>query len=88
MPNARLHLILCSDDVEYDAGRKERDRGFQPVVIDGGKQSPVVPADNAWIDLLDLFDLSVVVYQASYLALLGASLAALQAQAGVPDPGS
>lgn len=85
MPKARLHLILCSDDVEHEARPPRRDRSFQSSVIDGGKQSANAPADNSWIDLLDVFDLGVVVCQASYLALLGASLAALQAQT---DPGS
>ncbi|MGF6312012.1 hypothetical protein ABIB82_005931 [Bradyrhizobium sp. i1.8.4] len=88
MPNARLHLILCSDNVEHEARRQRRDRSFQPSVIDGGKQTASVLADHPWIDLLDVFDLGVVVCQASYLALLGASLAALQPQLDVRDPGS
>ena len=85
MPNRRLHLILCSEDAGHEAKRERLDRSFQPTVIDGGKQAASAPADNSWIDLLDVFDLGVVICQASYLALLGASLAALQAQA---DPGS
>ncbi|GKQ55374.1 hypothetical protein [Bradyrhizobium sp. Ce-3] len=88
MPKARLHLILCSDGVEHEARVHRRDRSFQPSVIDGGKQAADPPADTSWIDLLDAFDLSVVLCQASYLALLGASLAALQLQLNVPDPGS
>lgn len=88
MPSARLHLILCSDDVDHEAGRGERDRGFQPVVIDSGKQTASAPVDNSWIDLLDVFDLGVVLCQASYLALLGASLAALESQLDVLDPGT
>ena len=85
MPNTRLHLILCSEDAGHEAKRQKLDRSFQPAVIDGGKQAASGPADNSWIDLLGLLDLGVVICQASYLALLGASLAALQAQA---DPGS
>lgn len=85
MPNTRLHLIVCSDDVERETARRTRNRSFQPSVIDGGKQAASVQVGNPWIDLLDVFDLSVVLCQASYLALLGASLAALQ---NVPDPGS
>lgn len=92
MPSARLHLILYSDDVEHEAGRGERDRSFQPVVIDGGKQTASAPVDNSWIDswidLLDVFDLGAVLCQASYLALLGASLAALESQLDVLDPGT
>ncbi|MCC8963069.1 hypothetical protein H8A95_12320 [Bradyrhizobium sp. Pear76] len=65
--------------------RQRRNRGFQPSVIDGGKQVASVPADNSRIDMLDVFDLGVVVCQASYLAWLGASLAVQHAQAG---PGS
>ncbi|WP_166301238.1 hypothetical protein [Bradyrhizobium sp. 2S1] len=84
MPNARLHLILCSDDIAHETRGQRRDRSFQPSVIDGGKQAASVPADNPWandwIDLLDVFDFGVVVCHASYLALLGASLAALQPQ--------
>ncbi|PDT78323.1 hypothetical protein [Bradyrhizobium sp. C9] len=85
MPNTRLHLIVCSDDVERETVRRTRNRSFQPSVIDGGKQAASVQVGDPWIDLLDVFDLSVVLCQASYLALLGASLAALQ---NVPDPGS
>ena len=80
MPNRRLHLILCSADAGHEAKRERLDRSFQPTVINGGKQAASAPADNSWIDLLDVFDLGVVICQASYLALLGASLAALQAQ--------
>ncbi|UGY19041.1 hypothetical protein [Bradyrhizobium septentrionale] len=84
MPNARLHLILCSDDIALETRGQRRDRSFQPFVIDGGKQTASVPVDNPWadnwIDLLDAFDFGVVVCHASYLALLGASLAALQPQ--------
>ncbi|BBB95663.1 MULTISPECIES: hypothetical protein [Bradyrhizobium] len=87
MPSARLHLIVCSDDVDHEARPQRRDRSFQPSVIDGGKQTASTPADNPWIDLLDAFDLGVVVCQASYLALLGVSLAALQPQFDVPDSG-
>ncbi|TWC01179.1 hypothetical protein FBZ93_104456 [Bradyrhizobium macuxiense] len=88
MPNRRLHLILCSEDAGHEATRQRPERSFQPTVIDGGKQVASVPADQSWIDLLDVFDLGVVICQASYLALLGASLAALQAQAGAPDQAS
>jgi hypothetical protein len=88
MPNTRLHLIFCSDDVEHEVGHQRRDRSFQRSVIDGGKQTASVLADNPWIDLLDVFDLGVVVCQASYLAFLHASLAALESQVDGPDPGS
>lgn len=88
MPNARLHLILCSDDVEHEARCGRRDHSFQPSIIDGGKQTASVLADNSWIDLLDVFDLGAVLCQASYLAVLGASLAALESQLDVLDPGT
>ncbi|WP_050628788.1 hypothetical protein [Bradyrhizobium viridifuturi] len=88
MSNRRLHLILCSEDAGHEAARQRPARSFQPTVIDGGRQAASTSSDQSWIDLLDVFDLGVVICQASYLALLGASLAALQAQAGVPDPGS
>lgn len=88
MPDRRLHLILCSDDAGHQAMPQRRSRGFHPSVIDGGKQIASAPADKSWIDMLDVFDLGVVVCQASYLVWLGASLAVLHAQAGVPDPGS
>ncbi|GIQ76258.1 hypothetical protein [Bradyrhizobium sp. RD5-C2] len=88
MPNTRLHLILCSDDVGRETTPQRRNRSFQPFVIDGGRQAASVPAGNPWIDLLDVFDLGAVLCQASYLALLGASLATLQSQLNVPDPGS
>ncbi|MGY4475499.1 hypothetical protein [Bradyrhizobium sp. USDA 3364] len=92
MPNAPLHLILCSDDVEHEAKqearRGERDRSFQPVVIDGGKQTDGAPTDDPWIGLLDVFDFGVAVCQASYLAVMMAGLAALQLRANGPDPGS
>ncbi len=80
MPNTRLHLILCSDDVEPETRRQRGERSFQPSVVDGGKQTTSVPADNPWTDLLDFFDLGVVVSHASYLAFLKASLAALESR--------
>ncbi|MCC8983967.1 hypothetical protein [Bradyrhizobium acaciae] len=88
MPDRRLHLILCSDAAGHEAMRQRRNRGFLPSVVDGGNQVASVPADNSWIDMLDVFDLGVVVCQASYLAWLGAGLMVLHAQAGVPDSGS
>ncbi|QOZ37430.1 hypothetical protein [Bradyrhizobium sp. CCBAU 53421] len=87
MPNAHSHLVLCSDNGER-AARRRRDRSFQPSVIDGGKQAASVLGDNPWIDLLDVIDLGVVLSQASYLALLGASLAVLRLQLDLPDPAS
>lgn len=86
MPNAPLHLILCSDDVEHEARRQRGDRTFQLSVIDGGKQTASALADNPWIHLLDVFDVGVVLCQASYLALLGASVAALEPHFDVSDP--
>ena len=88
MPNARLRLILCSDDVDRKATRQRRGRSFQPSVVDGGKQTPSVLGDNPWIDLLDVFDLGVVACEACYLAFLAASLAALETQVDGLDPAS
>jgi hypothetical protein len=77
MSKARLHLILCSDDVVPDARRRRRDRGFHPCVIEGGRRTIGVPADNPWEALRELFGLGLLVSQASYLAFVGAGFAAL-----------
>jgi hypothetical protein len=77
MSKARLHLILCSDDVEPDARRRRRDGGFRPSVIEGGRPTIGAPADNPWEALRELFALGLLVSQASYLAFAGASFAAL-----------
>jgi hypothetical protein len=79
MPKAHLHLIRCSDDIEPAANR--RDRRFQPIVIDGGRRANVVPVENPWERLFDLFDLSVLMAQASYLTFVAASLVALDSYA-------
>ena len=78
MSKARLHLILCSDDVEPDARRRRRGRGFQPSVIEGGRRTIGVPAANPWEALRELFGLGLLVTQVGYLAFVGAGLAALE----------
>ena len=77
MSKARLHLILCSGDVEPDARRRRRAGGFRPSVIEGGRRTIGVPADNPWEALRELFALGLLVSQASCLAFAGASVAAL-----------
>jgi hypothetical protein len=79
MPKAHLHLIRCSDDIEPATNR--RDRRFQPIVIDGGRRANVVPVENPWERLFDLFDLGVLIAQASYLTFVAASLVALESHA-------
>jgi hypothetical protein len=76
MPKARLHLILCSDDIEVEANR--RDRRFQPTVIDGGRRTDVAPAENPWKSLFDLFELGLLMAQANHLAFVKASLVAFE----------
>jgi hypothetical protein len=78
MPKARLHLIVCSDNVEPEARRRRSDRSFRPSVIDGGKRATAVPAGDPWQALLELFDLGLLVSQTNYLAFTAASLAALE----------
>ena len=80
MPKARLHLILCSDDIGPEAKQRRSDRRFRPSVIDGGKRAIAVPAGNPWEALLVLFDLGVLVSQTNYLAFVATSLAALESQ--------
>jgi len=75
MPKAHLHLIRCSDDIASETTR--RDRRFQPTLIDGGRRTNAVPVENPWEDLLDLFDLGILIAQASYLTFVAASLTAL-----------
>ncbi|QPF85277.1 hypothetical protein IC762_02790 [Bradyrhizobium genosp. L] len=80
MSKAPLHVILCTDDIEPDAMRRRSD--FQPLAIDGGKLTNDAPVDHApWADLLELFNLSLLVSHASYLACL-ASIAALEPKEG------
>ncbi|NOJ39734.1 hypothetical protein [Bradyrhizobium australiense] len=78
MPKAHLHLILCSDDIESETN--PRDRRFQPTVIYGGRRTNLVQQENPWEDLLVLFDLGVLIAQASYLTFVTASLVALECQ--------
>jgi hypothetical protein len=77
MPKARLHLILCSDDIGSEAKRRRSDGSFQPSVIDGGKRTIAVPAEDPWQALLELFDLGLLVSRTNYLAFVVAGLAAL-----------
>ena len=77
MPKARLRLILCSDAVLPETRRDRRDRVFQPFVIEGGRRTADVPANDPWEAWRELFDLGLLVSQVSYLAFVGAGLAAL-----------
>ena len=78
MPKARLHLIICSDDIGPEARRRRSDRSFRPSVIDGGKRAVAVPAQDPWQAWLGLFDLGFLVFRTNYLAFVTASLTALE----------
>ena len=92
MSKPRLHVILSTDDIDLDAMHRSIDRGFQPYVIDGGKPTNDAAVDHAswatasnaasdapWADLLELFNLSLLVSHASYLAVM-ASMAAFESE--------
>jgi hypothetical protein len=78
MPKARLHLIVCSDDIGPEARRRRSGRSFRPSVIDGGKRAIAMPAGNPWQALLELFDLGLLVSRTNYLAFVAASLTVLE----------
>jgi hypothetical protein len=78
MPKARLHLIVCSDDIGPEARRRRSDRSYRPSVIDGGKRAIAVPAGDPWQAWLELFDLGLLVSRTNYLAFVAASLTALE----------
>src|SRR5436190_11226424 len=78
MPKARLHLIVCSDDIGPEARRRRHDRSFRPSMIDGGKRAIDVPAGDPWQAWLELFDLGLLVSRTNYLAFVAASLTALE----------
>jgi len=78
MPKARLHLILCSDDIGPEARRRRHDRSFRLSVIDGGRRATAVPAGDPWQAWLELFDLGLLVSQTNYLVFVAAGLAALE----------
>ena len=78
MPKARLHLIVCSDDIGSEARRRRHDRSFRPSVIDGSKRAIAVPAGDPWQALLELFDLGLLVSRTNYLAFVAASLTVLE----------
>lgn len=78
MPKARLHLIVCSDDIGLEARRRRSDRSYRPSVIDGGKRAIAVPAGDPWQAWLELFDLGLLVSRTNYLAFVAASLTGLE----------
>ena len=78
MPKARLHLIVCSDDIGPEARRRRSDRSYRPSVIDGGKRAIAVPAGDPWQAWIELFDLGLLVSRTNYLTFVAASLAALE----------
>jgi hypothetical protein len=78
MPKARLHLIVCSDDIGPEARRRRSDRSYRPSVIDGGKRAIAVPAGDPWQAWPELFDLGLLVSRTNYLAFVAASLTALE----------
>ena len=85
MPKARLHLIVCSDDIGPEARRRRSDRSYRPSVIDGGKRAIAVPAGDPWQAWIELFDLGLLVSRTNYLAFVAASLTALELH-GWTDP--
>ncbi|MEH2493927.1 hypothetical protein V1294_000406 [Bradyrhizobium sp. AZCC 1678] len=85
MPKARLHLILCSDDIGPEARRRRSDRSFQLSVIDGGKPAIDAPREKLSEAMLDLFDLGILVSQTNYLAFVAAGLTVLELH-GWADP--
>ena len=85
MPKARLHLIVCSDDIGPGTRRRRSDRSYRPSVIDGGKRAIAVPAADPWQAWLELFDLGLLVSRTNYLAFVAASLTALELH-GWTDP--
>ncbi|WGR94475.1 hypothetical protein MTX26_34385 [Bradyrhizobium sp. ISRA443] len=81
MSKTRLHLILCSDDIGPEAKHLGSDHRFQPSVIDGDGPTSSESADGSWGSaLLALFDLGLLLSQATYLAFLEANLATLEPQ--------
>ena len=78
MPKARLHLIVCSDDIGPEARRRRSDRSYRPSVIEGGKRAIAVPAGDPWQAWLELYDLGLLVSRTNYLAFVAASLTALE----------
>jgi hypothetical protein len=78
MPKARLHLIVCSDDIGPEARRRRHERRFRPSVINGGKRATAVPAGDPWQAVLELFDLGLLVSRTNYLAFVTASLTVLE----------
>ena len=81
MPKARLHLIRCSGDIDPQAGDRRRECSFQLTVIEGGRRPVRAERPDPWEALLDVFGKAVLVAEASYAAILAASLTTLELHA-------
>ena len=85
MSKARLRLIRCSGDIAPQARGRKRDDGFQLTVIDGGGRAVVAGRADPWDALFEVFDKALLVGEATYAAILAASLTTLELQ-GWADP--
>ena len=78
MSKARLHLIRCSGDIEPQARVRRREYSCQLTIIDGGRQPVRAERADPWEALLDVFGKALLVAEASYAAILAASLTTLE----------
>ena len=76
MPQPRLQLIHCSNDIQPDVKHRQHGRGFRPLVIQGGASEPRA---NSWEPVFKLVDLGLSISYLNYLAFLQGSVTVMEA---------
>src|ERR1700722_912077 len=78
MSKPRLLLIHCSKGIQPGAERRQRGRGFRPLVIHGGARTRSAPRESSWEAALELINLGFLISRCNYLAFLRASTTVLE----------
>jgi hypothetical protein len=78
MSKPRLQLVHSSKGAQPAAAFRQRDRGFRPSVIKGGRASSALGA-SPWEAGFELINLGFLASCRSYLAFVQASVAVLEA---------
>jgi hypothetical protein len=79
MSKPRLRLVHCSNGIRPGAKRRQHDRRFRPLVIQGAARERPVPKETSWEAALKLIDLGFLISHVNYLAFLQASVTILDA---------
>jgi hypothetical protein len=78
MSKSRLRLVHSSNGTQPGAQRRQRSRGFQPLVIQGGVRARSALEENIWEAGVELVHLGLLASCRNYLTFVQASMAVLE----------